>query len=72
MVWNFKAMRWCWENGIKVYPHPMTKDGGVLKIIISDNGNEKLGEKKYNKETVYSKINEIYSTLYNRNNGIKK
>lgn len=65
---NFKAMSWCWENGVKIFPHPITQNGSVLQIVISKNENEKLGEQRYTPQTVYKKINELYTSIYNKNN----
>jgi len=61
-------MSWCWENGIKIFPHPITSTGCVLKIVISKNEDEILGEDRYTPKTVYKKINELYTSIYNKNN----
>ncbi|WP_299681063.1 hypothetical protein [uncultured Tenacibaculum sp.] len=61
-----EAKRWCWAHQIKIYPHPLNTNGTKLKIIISKNGNEGLGENTYSKENVFKKINELYTTIYER------
>ncbi len=63
---NFKAMRWCWENGIRVLPKPIDNAGRILKIIVERNKNQELGEKTYTNSTVYSKINELYTYFFEK------
>lgn len=65
-------MSWCWKNGVKIFPHPITKDGSVLQIVISKNENEKLGEQRYTPQTVYKKINDLYTSIYNKNKNINQ
>ncbi len=65
---HFKAMQWCWDNGVKFSPFPMVSNGSILKIVKSENGNETLGKAKYTPDNVYLKINELYITIYNKNN----
>lgn len=65
---HFKAVQWCLDNGIKFSPFPVVSNGSVLKIVKSENGNEILGEAIYNSENVYEKINELYLSIYNKNN----
>ena len=65
MTLNINAMRWCWSNGIKIYPHPLLSNGTVLKVMINNNGNERLGNERFTPKTIYKKINELYTELYN-------
>lgn len=68
--------KWCWENGVKFVPHPITSNGSVLKILmikevkqnITTHTTEKLGEEKFTPETVYDKIRELYKAVYFKNN----
>ncbi|WP_233860872.1 hypothetical protein [Tenacibaculum piscium] len=66
MIWNFKAMSWCFENEIKIFPKPMISNGSVLKIVVSEKGNEKIGKDNYDNKEVYKKINELYTQIYNK------
>ncbi|MCG8762937.1 hypothetical protein G1K46_09360 [Tenacibaculum finnmarkense] len=66
MIWNINAKRWCWNNGIKIFPKPMVSNGSVLKIVISNNGVEKIGKDNYDNKEVYKKINELYTQIYNK------
>lgn len=68
MELNFNAMRWCWNNGVKIFPHPLMSDGSILKIVVSKNGDETIGTKKYNEKEVYKKIDELYTVFYKKNN----
>ncbi|PKH52893.1 hypothetical protein CXF68_20285 [Tenacibaculum sp. Bg11-29] len=68
MILNFRAMRWCWDNGVKFSPFPVVSNGSVLKIIQSKNGNETLGTEQYTPDNIYKKINELYTAIYERNN----
>lgn len=65
---HIKAKKWCWDNGIKIYPLPIVSNGSILKIIVNKNGNETLGEQKYDQNQVYEKIKELYSSIYEKNN----
>lgn len=68
MELDFKAMKWCWNNGITFTPFPLVSNGSVLKIAMNKNGNETLGEVNYTPAEVYNKINELYIAVYNKNN----
>ncbi|WP_299162782.1 hypothetical protein [uncultured Tenacibaculum sp.] len=68
MELHFKAMKWCWNNGVKITPFPIISDGSILKIIVSKNGNETLGEQSYTSKEVFIKINELYLSIYEKNN----
>lgn len=72
----YKYSKWCWENGIKFIPIPITSNGSVLKIAmiketITQTGNikttQKLGEEKFTNETVYDRIKELYKQVFNKN-----
>ena len=65
---NFRAMSWCWDNGVKFSPFPIVSNGSVLKIIQSKNGNETLGNERYTPDNVHEKINELYTAIYEKNN----
>ncbi|WP_299106073.1 hypothetical protein [uncultured Tenacibaculum sp.] len=67
MKLNIKEMKWCWENGIKINPFPLASNGSILKIQISKNGNETLGEKRYTKNNIHQRINEMYKEIYEKN-----
>lgn len=70
--------KWCWENGIKIYPVPIVNTGNVCKIAINIRGVEKVGETKFiakkidkNKYThieLWDKIRELYKTIYEKKN----
>lgn len=68
MIWNIKAKKWCWDNDIKICPKPMVRDGSIVKILISNKGEEKVGKDTYSNKEVYKKINELYIKIYNQNN----
>jgi hypothetical protein len=63
---NFKERKWCWENGIRIYPHPLNKNGTKLAIVIEKNGNETIGKGIYSDNDVYEKINELYLNLFKK------
>lgn len=72
----YKYSKWCWENGVKFVPIPITSNGSVLKIAmiketITQTGNikttQKLGEEKFTNETVYDRIKELYKQVFNKN-----
>ncbi|MDO5609094.1 MAG: hypothetical protein Q4G08_11635, partial [Capnocytophaga sp.] len=58
--------RWCWDNGISIYPIPVIPNGKILKIAVNINGNEKIGTQTYDNKNVYDKINELYRQIYER------
>ena len=64
--WNIKAKQWCWANGIKISPFPINSTGSHMKINIVKNGSDNVGEKIFTPEDIYAKINELYTTIYNR------
>ncbi|SOU87858.1 hypothetical protein [Tenacibaculum dicentrarchi] len=66
MIWNIKAMSWCLDNEIKIFPKPMVSSGAVLKIVVSNKGIEKVGKDNYDNKEVYKKINELYTQIYNK------
>ncbi len=61
-----KAKRYCWDNGIKITPIPLNNQGTLLKICIDNKGRKKIGEKIYDNNDVYTKINELYMSIYNK------
>ena len=63
---NFKERKWCWENGIRIYPHPLNKNGTKLAIIIENNGDEIIGKGIYSDKNVYEKINDLYLKLFKK------
>lgn len=76
----YKYSKWCWENGIKFIPIPITSNGSVLKIAMikeryTPKGNLKItqtiGEEKFTNETVYTRIKELYRQVFNNNHQSK-
>ena len=71
----YKAMRWCIDNGIRIYPSPVRFSYGIsrpdVNIIIENNGKKKRGQLVYKQDQQgqkeYSeKINELYETIYKK------
>lgn len=74
--------KWCWDNGVTIYPVPIVNNGNVCKIAINTRGVEEIGENEFvakkvkinKKETKYihfelwDKIRELYKTLYEKKN----
>ena len=63
-----KYFSWCVDNGITIYPKPYTPNGSVLKIVVNNNGREKIGEEKYTNDSIYEKIKELYRDIFNKYN----
>ncbi len=71
----FKAMRWCIENGIRIYPSPVRFSFGKsrpdINIIVENNGKKKRGQLVYKQDKdgqkeYTEKINELYQTIYKK------
>lgn len=65
-----KYFSWCVNNGITIYPKPYTPNGSVLKIVVNNNGREKIGEEKYTDNSIYDKIKDLYKQIFNKHNKI--
>ena len=72
-----KKIRWCWNNGITIYPKPVPKSSGVkspkVKIEINYNAQIQQGAEVYSQdkkgaEVLYNKIKELYGWYYDRKN----
>ncbi|ATA67284.1 hypothetical protein CGC48_00805 [Capnocytophaga cynodegmi] len=64
-----KIRSWCWEHGISIYPVPYVSNGSRLKICLNKKGKETIGKDIYdNGQAIYDKINEMYRTIYEKNN----
>lgn len=50
--------KWCWDNGITIYPKPITYNGSRCKIVINTNGQETIGKEVYEDKPT-SKLIEI-------------
>ncbi|ALU74324.1 hypothetical protein AUW17_05280 [Tenacibaculum dicentrarchi] len=68
MILNFKAMSWCFENDIKIFPKPMVSSGAVLKLVLSNKGIERISDETYSPKEYAKKTNELYTQIYNKNN----
>ena len=62
----FNATKWCQNQGILIYPHPLDSKGIRLQIIVEKEGNQTLGKNEYSKDNVYDKINDMYVFYYER------
>lgn len=66
-------IKWCWKNFIFFYPKPLSNCGAIVKIAMSKNGKEILGNEKYSQSTkkekskLYDKINDLYLQVYKTN-----
>ncbi len=63
-----KHFTWCVNNGITIYPKPYNSIGTVLKIVVNNNGREKIGDEKHTEETIYKKIKELYKQIFTKHN----
>lgn len=59
---------WCFANGIKVYPKPITSNGSICLLILNQNGIETLGTEKIKNEDLTTKITDLYRRIYDKHN----
>ncbi len=60
--------RWCWANGIVVYPKPITSNGSILLLVLNQNGVEKIGTEKIRNENLAEKTTDLYRRIYEKHN----
>tara|TARA_R110000868_G_scaffold38899_2_gene135853 strand:- start:1703 stop:1960 length:258 start_codon:yes stop_codon:yes gene_type:complete len=72
------AVKWCWDNGIKIYPVVSGKDSpsfraatmrgtDKVKIVIQNGTKKREGTETYNQDKkLYEKIEELYIHLYEK------
>jgi hypothetical protein len=72
---DIKAVQWCWDKGIKVFPivaknqKTSYKEVPKVKINIQKGSRNQLGNFEYrqNKE-LYDKIQELYNNMFEKRN----
>ena len=70
---NHKYEKWCHDNGIKIYPIPVS-NGGLYKIALDTKGNVVQGKQTYKDSplkgevSVWDKIRMLYKEIFEKNN----
>lgn len=60
-----EAVRWCWLNGIQVYPEPSISRKDYFKIVVDMEAIEtKISEGYYHIDRIDSKVWEVYLDIY--------
>ncbi len=71
---KIKAAKWCWEQGIRIYPVPVPRSNGKQKpecyIEIDFGSKKQKGEMTYKQDSkLYDKIHELYAYYFSKRNG---
>ena len=64
---HYKAMQWCVNNDIKIYPKPFN---GVYYLIYTIEGQGKRGHKTYSKKEMEKSWWDFYLYLYEKLNNV--
>lgn len=72
---KYKAMKWCIDNGIRIYPSPVRFSNGKsrpdVNIIVENNGKKTRGNMVFKQDKQgqidwHNKIDELYETIYKK------
>lgn len=72
---KYKAMKWCVDNGIRIYPSPIRFSYGKsrpdVNIIVENNGKKTRGNMVFKQDKQgqidwNNKIDELYETIYKK------